>query len=115
MKLSTKDVDRLRHVMIEKRDALRAAQKSMSPTERAVGDAEVEIGDMAERVVEQDSALQLGAFDAKLLGEVEHALAKIDTGKYGLSEDSGVEIPLPRLEAIPWARRTAEEESKRSR
>ncbi len=38
------------------------------------------------------------------LDEVIHALAKIKTGKYGICEKSGDEIPLERLRAMPHAR-----------
>ncbi|MHC3994289.1 TraR/DksA family transcriptional regulator [Thiomicrolovo sp. ZZH C-3] len=38
------------------------------------------------------------------LEEVEHALAKIKNGTYGICEASGDKIPVERLEAIPHAR-----------
>ena len=38
------------------------------------------------------------------LREVEDALTRIDEGTYGKCERCGDEIPLPRLEARPWAR-----------
>ena len=39
-----------------------------------------------------------------LLAEVEHALAKIDTGTYGTCETCGEAIAEPRLEAMPATR-----------
>jgi RNA polymerase-binding transcription factor DksA len=39
----------------------------------------------------------------------------MEAGTYGASEDSGEAIPLERLEAVPWARRTARAEEKRGR
>ena len=39
-----------------------------------------------------------------LLGEVEHAIAKLDTGNYGVCETCGAEIAQPRLEAMPATR-----------
>lgn len=53
--------------------------------------------------------MQLASFDSGLLADVEHALAKIEAGTYGVSEDSGAPIPLSRLRAVPWARRPLEE------
>jgi DnaK suppressor protein len=38
------------------------------------------------------------------LREVEHALAKFDSGEYGLCESCGQPIPEARLEAKPAAR-----------
>ena len=48
-----------------------------------------------------------------LLADVERALQKLEDGNFGTSEDSGGPIPLERLEAVPWARRTAQEEQKK--
>lgn len=38
------------------------------------------------------------------LDEVIHALSKIKTGNYGICEESGEQIPLERLRAIPHTR-----------
>ena len=47
------------------------------------------------------------------LAAVERAEQRIEQGTYGLSVESGEPIPDARLEAIPWAERTAEEEQRR--
>jgi RNA polymerase-binding protein DksA len=36
------------------------------------------------------------------LRQIEKALARIDTGEYGRCEICGKEIPVERLEAVPW-------------
>jgi DnaK suppressor protein len=46
------------------------------------------------------------------LAAVERAEARIANGTYGLSIESGQPIPDDRLEAIPTAERTAEEEAR---
>lgn len=46
---------------------------------------------------------------------VERALQKIDEGTYGLSEESGEPIPRGRLEAVPEALRTVEEQQRLER
>jgi RNA polymerase-binding transcription factor DksA len=46
------------------------------------------------------------------LGEVDRALQKIEEGTYGLSDDSGESIPRGRLEAVPEAIRTVEEQQR---
>ena len=51
----------------------------------------------------------------RLEGELEavaRAERRIDEGTYGLSVESGEPIPEGRLEAIPWAERTAQEQSR---
>jgi DnaK suppressor protein len=113
--LSAQDVARLRAALRHKRDELIAAQHATEAEQRGLGDAESEDGDVAERMIEQEAALRIAGFDAALLLEVERALAKIDSGRYGVSEDSGAPIPLERLEVMPWARRTVQEEQRRRR
>ncbi len=38
-----------------------------------------------------------------LLGKVRHALARIESGGYGVCESCGKAIPVERLEALPYA------------
>jgi len=111
--LSEADLHRLRARLTGKRDELLAARRSSEAERRGIADRETEEGDIAEQTIEQEAALRVGGFDAELLGEVEHALKKLDDGNYGISEDSGAPIPVARLDALPWARRTAEEEDRR--
>jgi DnaK suppressor protein len=46
------------------------------------------------------------------LAAVERAEERLMLGTYGLSVESGEPIPDDRLEAIPWAERTVEEQSR---
>lgn len=46
------------------------------------------------------------------LAAVERAEQRVEEGTYGLSVETGEPIPLGRLEAIPWAERTAEEQER---
>lgn len=112
-RLSEADLHRLRTKLTRKRDELLAVRHSSEAERRGIADRETEEGDMAEQTIEQEAALRVGGFDAALLAEVEHALKKLDDGSYGVSEDSGAPIPVERLDALPWARRTAEEEQRR--
>lgn len=113
--LSDADLARLRRKLESIRDGLLAAERaSLVPADEGAPDAGDDV-DLAERTIEQDSRLRQTTFDAALLGEVDHALAKIIAGIYGTSEESGEPIELARLEAVPWARRTAEEEERYQR
>jgi DnaK suppressor protein len=62
-----------------------------------------------DREVEEGLAERLRAE----LAAVERAEQRIEEGTYGVSVESGEPIPDARLEAIPWAERTAEEEQRR--
>jgi len=49
------------------------------------------------------------------LAAVERAEARLEAGTYGLSVESGEAIPDARLEAVPTAERTVEEEERHRR
>jgi DnaK suppressor protein len=49
------------------------------------------------------------------LEAVERAERRLEDGTYGLSVESGEPIPAERLETIPWAERTAEEQARYER
>jgi DnaK suppressor protein len=60
--------------------------------------------------------LEIGEGVAEQLREeleaIERAERRLAEGTYGLSVESGQPIPDARLEAIPWAERTAEEQAR---
>lgn len=66
--------------------------------------------DVADRAGETEAAGARNERDAGRLAQIEHALAKLDRGEYGVSEDSGEPIGWGRLHALPWARLTVAEE-----
>jgi RNA polymerase-binding transcription factor DksA len=49
------------------------------------------------------------------LAAIERAERHIEDGTYGTSVESGRPIPDERLEAVPWAERTAEEQKRSDR
>ena len=68
---------------------------------------------------DQATNLTLEATDTALRDELEsslvavnHALQRMDDGTYGLSEESGQPIPYERLEALPMATRTTDEQAR---
>ena len=94
-------------------ERLRVELRGRLATETAVPrqtEKEVEPLDAAEQTREQDDAISFAERDRERLREVEHALAKLRNGTYGLSEVSGEPIPFERLRAIPWARRDSDED-----
>ena len=54
--------------------------------------------------------------DARVqLRQVEEALARIESGEYGRCSDCGKEIPVERLEAVPWTTLCIDDARKRQR
>jgi RNA polymerase-binding protein DksA len=80
------------------REALRSGGSSNLST------LPVHMADMGTDNYEQEFTLGLVEKDRNLLREINHALAKIQNGTYGICEGTGNPIGKPRLEAQPWAR-----------
>jgi DnaK suppressor protein len=80
------------------REALRSGGSSNLST------LPVHMADMGTDNYEQEFTLGLVEKDRNLLREINHALAKIQNGTYGICEGTGIAIGKPRLEAQPWAR-----------
>jgi DnaK suppressor protein len=110
--LTHDELQQLRYALEVERSTLQDTIAKRDNEARGIASRVTEAGDVAEQMIEQESALRLAAFDRSLLAEVEHALAKLEAGTYGISEDSGAPISMERLRVIPWARRTLEEEEK---
>jgi len=72
-------------------------------TARELADDPADLGDQAALVEERGDAIRGNEDDRDLIERVEHALARLHEGSYGVSEVSGRPIPVERLEAIPWA------------
>jgi RNA polymerase-binding transcription factor DksA len=66
--------------------------------------------DAATDSFDRDLVLGLASFDQEGLYEIDAALKRIDDGSYGTCELTGRQIPLERLEAVPWTRFTVEAE-----
>ena len=60
--------------------------------------------DASSVAAEQGEVRVLAESLRSLLGEVELALSKLDSGTYGVCETCGAEIAQPRLEAMPATR-----------
>lgn len=57
-------------------------------------------------------ALGLTSNDYSILRQIERALEKIQEGSYGICDETQKEIPLARLEAVPYATMTVEAQQK---
>ena len=60
--------------------------------------------DKASQEISMGTMLALSDLDNKKLEDIEIALNKIELGTYGFCEECGDEIPIPRLEYLPFAK-----------
>jgi DnaK suppressor protein len=102
--LSIEEIELLRRELEAKRASLLVNIDERRGQERDQGR---EVGDeMDEASLEGTTSMtsKLIERDARLLAEIDHALAKMRDGTYGLCEGTGEPIGFARLKLRPWAR-----------
>lgn len=98
------------------RDQLMSTGAAKTARQRAPKAEEAkEIEDDAQDMAQSEVDETIDAVEEQRLRAIERALAKIDEGTYGLSDLSGDPIPKARLEAMPEAVLTIQEEEARER
>jgi DnaK suppressor protein len=110
------DPDRARTLLDRERTRIEQSISALTREGPLESDERVEPGDLDSEDLYQDE------FDAGRLEDlqqqleaVERAQARLAAGTYGLSVESGKPIPDERLEAVPTAERTVEEQDRLGR
>jgi RNA polymerase-binding protein DksA len=112
--LSSRELESFRALLLEKRHELVGDVSSMereslrASSGSNLSNLPLHMADQGTDNYEQEFTLGLMEKDRKLLKEINHALAKIQDGSYGLCEGTGQAISKTRLEAQPWARYSIE-------
>ncbi len=112
------DDEKARELLTRERNRIESALADIERV-RQSGISEVDTATAAEddaEVIEEETVDR--ALEAQLRGEleaIERAEQRIEDGTYGLSVESGEPIPAGRLEAVPWAERTADEQERYER
>ena len=108
--------ERARQLLARERERIEEALASLDPRGPLEGDDRVEPNDLDDEELYQDEYDEGRRGDLQRdLASVERAEARLAEGTYGLSIDSGEPIPDGRLEALPTAERTVEEEERLGR
>ena len=107
------DPDRARELLARERERIESGMRTLARDGVLESDENVEPGD------EDSEDLYLDELDdarreelGNDLAALERAEARLAAGTYGLSVESGKPIPDGRLEALPTAERTVEEEER---
>jgi len=108
-----KQKERLQSLRDELLRILRAAEEDeRSRTEQDADFTEHDSGDMSRDIFDREIDATIVEQVEQRLEIVDRALQKIEEGTYGLSDASGEPIPRGRLEAVPEAIRTVEEQQR---
>jgi len=114
------DPQRARARLEEERDRLLRLRAGLVTEDGVVVGAQVDElssadqhpGDVGTELFEQEkNAALLESVEAELR-DIEEAFERLEKGTYGKSVLSGEPIPDERLEAVPWARYTVDEQAK---
>ena len=108
------DPEHARELLERERLRIEAAIAELAP--EAIGEEEEEPGERGSEGLYQKE-FDIGRADdlREELAALERAEARLAAGTYGLSVESGEPIPDARLELLPTAERTVEEEARRDR
>ncbi len=112
--LDEKFVAQQRERLLELRGELSRIQRGMEGDQRnrgeEQGDTQPDSGDESQDMFNREMDATIGEQAGQRLRDVERALEKVDEGTYGLSDESGEPIARGRLEAVPEALRTMDEQ-----
>ena len=108
------DLDHARELLAGERSRIERALAGLEPEGAGVLAESDEPGDYdSESLYERELGAGLADDLAEQLAALERAEARLRGGTYGLSVESGQPIPDERLEVLPTAERTIEEEEQR--
>ncbi len=106
------DADHARDLLAAQRARIEAALVGSAQIEAGADPDPFEVSDAAPDMVDAEVDMGLaGALRAELEA-IERAERRLADGTYGRSVESGEPIPDARLEVVPWAERTTEEQAR---
>ena len=110
--MTSNDTERFRDVLTDERRRVEHALATLRDEHRGSLDDEVEevaatsdnhLAETASATLGREIDYTLGDNAEQVISEIDAALKRIDDGTYGTCTSCGGEIPIPRLEANPWA------------
>ena len=108
------DPERAQELLAQERQRIERALGGLAHTDTGEEADDIDPGNLATDLYQDELDQGLAQGLRQELAAVERAEARLTAGTYGLSIESGEPIPDERLEAIPTAERTAEEEARRA-
>jgi len=105
------DLEHFKSLLLAEKERLEKELGGISKETEALESSASDADDMGDiSVIDYQNEVDQDQIDRirKELAEIDHALAKIREGNYGICEKTGKPIPVERLEAYPAARTVAE-------
>ena len=108
------DPEHARELLAQERQRIERSLAGLAHTDTGEEADDLDPGNLATDLYQDELDEGLAQGLRQELAAVERAEARLAEGTYGVSIESGEPIPDERLEAIPTAERTAEEEARRA-
>jgi len=106
------DPEHARELLQRERARIEHALGELSPPNSEDVTDRFETADVSAELVDEEIGEARAEQLREELAAIERAESRLAQGTYGVSVESGEPIPDARLEALPWAERTAEEQSR---
>ena len=106
------DPERARELLAAERERIERALRRLGHEDTGEEADDQDPGNLASELYQDELDEGLADDLREELAAVERAEARLAAGTYGLSVESGKPIPDERLEAVPTAERTVEEEQR---
>jgi len=107
------DEARARELLARERERIERSLADLEPaTDEELSHVDQHPADAGSELFETEREAGLATQLREELAAVERAQQRLAEGKFGLSVESGEPIPDERLERMPWAERTVEEQAR---
>lgn len=99
--MDKRGLEKIRKQLVERRRDL--VREVLEKEHGGKGDDEIkDLGDLAFESYEKERLVGLGEHERRILTQINEALERVETTKYGLCLECDKKIPNGRLQAIPW-------------
>jgi DnaK suppressor protein len=110
------DEARARELLAHERERIERSLVDLDPApDEELSHVDQHLADAGSELFETEREAGLATQLREELAAVERAEQRLAEGKFGLSVESGEPIPDERLERMPWAERTVEEQARYDR
>ncbi|WP_194848247.1 TraR/DksA family transcriptional regulator [Candidatus Neptunochlamydia vexilliferae] len=115
MPLKKSEIETFKKRLLEMKEQLGASLKSVSDDVKTPDDSKGYSQHQADEGTDdfgQTISIEVSSQEQGIIRQIDRALEKIEEGTYGKCDVSGEEIPIKRLEAIPYATMTVASQEK---
>lgn len=113
--LTKKNPTLLQSLLLKKREEIFKEVRDLENRWEETSEPQIEVEEMAQEIEITELYGKLDENERRQIREIDLALKKMDSGRYGICETCGKPIAMNRLKVIPWTRycrKDAEKEEK---